>query len=384
MYNPKILAQNIRKYRTQNNLTQAELATKLFVTPQCVSKWECGTATPDIETLYNMCEIFDVSASAILGDVQSGASESVMIGIDGGGTKTEFVLFTPSGHIVKRVVLDGCNPNSHGFEATFRVLRTGIDLLLAVRPDILGVFAGISGCMSGTARDTIYGFFKKQYKSMNVSINSDMINVVRSVDSHKKFIAAICGTGSVVYASDGNDMYRIGGWGYFFDDVCSGYALGRDAIRAVLAIEDGFGEETIIKDLLYRELGSTVWEQVSDIYQKGKEYIASFSHIVFEAYRKGDAVAHKIVEENVRDIATRIMAAKQKYDCGSTAIVAGGITKQKDILLPFLEKETKGEVTILFPDMSPIYGACIEGCNLYSTPGKDFKKNFSEDYIKEI
>lgn len=383
MYNSKILAANIRKYRSLHKLTQAELAAKLFVTPQCVSKWECGIATPDIETLYNMCEIFDVSAAALLDRPDNSIPENVMIGIDGGGTKTEFVLFTPNGHIIKRVVLEGCNPNSHGPETTFRVLRTGIDSLLAVRPDVLGIFAGIAGCMSGTAQDKIYDFFKKQYKKMDVSINSDIINVVRSVDGYEKFIAAICGTGSVVYASDGSDMYRIGGWGYYFDDVCSGFSLGRDAIKAVLSLEDGFGEETVIKDLLYNELGTTVWNNLSDIYQRGKEYIASFAHIVFEAYRKGDVVAHKIVKENVCEISKRILAAKKKYDCGNTAIIAGGITKQKDILLPFLEKETGGEVKIIFPDMSPIFGACIEGCKMYSTPSKDFKKNFSEDYIKE-
>ena len=56
-----ILAQNIKKYRTQCGITQDELAAKLGVTYQAVSKWENAKAAPDISFLPDMAEIFGCS-----------------------------------------------------------------------------------------------------------------------------------------------------------------------------------------------------------------------------------------------------------------------------------------------------------------------------------
>ncbi|HFU4122316.1 TPA: helix-turn-helix domain-containing protein [Streptococcus suis] len=55
------LAQQIRVLRTTNNLSQDELAEKLYISRQAVSKWENGEATSDIDKLVQLAEIFGVS-----------------------------------------------------------------------------------------------------------------------------------------------------------------------------------------------------------------------------------------------------------------------------------------------------------------------------------
>lgn len=55
------LAQQIRVLRTAKNLSQDELAEKLYISRQAVSKWENGEATPDIDKLVQLAEIFGVS-----------------------------------------------------------------------------------------------------------------------------------------------------------------------------------------------------------------------------------------------------------------------------------------------------------------------------------
>ncbi|HFI0350854.1 TPA: helix-turn-helix domain-containing protein [Streptococcus suis] len=57
----KQLAQQIRVLRTSKNLSQDELAEKLYISRQAVSKWENGEATPDIDKLVQLAEIFGVS-----------------------------------------------------------------------------------------------------------------------------------------------------------------------------------------------------------------------------------------------------------------------------------------------------------------------------------
>ncbi|HFU3728998.1 TPA: helix-turn-helix domain-containing protein [Streptococcus suis] len=51
----------MKKLRTGQNLSQDDLAEKLYISRQAVSKWENGEATPDIDKLVQLSEIFGVS-----------------------------------------------------------------------------------------------------------------------------------------------------------------------------------------------------------------------------------------------------------------------------------------------------------------------------------
>ena len=53
--------------RTKNGLSQDELAEKVFVTRQAVSRWENGETTPNVETLKLLSNVFDVSINTLLG-----------------------------------------------------------------------------------------------------------------------------------------------------------------------------------------------------------------------------------------------------------------------------------------------------------------------------
>jgi transcriptional regulator with XRE-family HTH domain len=60
------VGENIKNIRKKNNITQEELAKKLSVTRQAVSSWENGKTEPDIETLTNITQIFDISIDELL------------------------------------------------------------------------------------------------------------------------------------------------------------------------------------------------------------------------------------------------------------------------------------------------------------------------------
>ena len=59
--------QMIRELRTKKGLSQDELAEKVFVTRQAVSRWENGETTPNTETLKLLSKLFDVSINTLLG-----------------------------------------------------------------------------------------------------------------------------------------------------------------------------------------------------------------------------------------------------------------------------------------------------------------------------
>ncbi len=61
------LAENLRKFRIQKNLTQEDVADYLNITPQSVSKWERGETYPDITLLPALANVFETSIDLLMG-----------------------------------------------------------------------------------------------------------------------------------------------------------------------------------------------------------------------------------------------------------------------------------------------------------------------------
>ena len=57
----------IYELRTKNGMSQDELAAKVFVTRQAVSRWENGDTVPNTETLKLLSKLFNVSINTLLG-----------------------------------------------------------------------------------------------------------------------------------------------------------------------------------------------------------------------------------------------------------------------------------------------------------------------------
>ena len=63
-----MLKDNIRLIRKSKGLTQEELAIKLNVVRQTISKWEQGLSVPDAEMLIAISEVLDTPVSTLLGE----------------------------------------------------------------------------------------------------------------------------------------------------------------------------------------------------------------------------------------------------------------------------------------------------------------------------
>ena len=56
----------IKQQRKAKNLTQAQLAEKLFVSEKTISKWECGNGFPDTTLMMPLCQVLGISANELL------------------------------------------------------------------------------------------------------------------------------------------------------------------------------------------------------------------------------------------------------------------------------------------------------------------------------
>ncbi len=381
MYLPEQLGRNIRHFRKAKGLTQAALAERLFLTPQNISKWENGASAPDVENLCLVAEALGVGVERLLGVDAPSAHGRVMIGIDGGGTKTEFCLFDEHGHVLARERLGGTNPNIYGIEGTISTLKAGIDALTVRENGISAIFAGIAGCGVESNRRAVLSALKKAYPGVRIELKNDAYNVIYSTPYFERCTMAIMGTGSVVFAKTPTDFVRLGGWGYLLDNGFSGYAIARDALMAALAAEDGAGEPTVLLDILKKELGGGVFDNIPKIYAAPKEELAAFAKHVFRAFEAGDAVAGEILRTRAAQLRHLIKRASELYDVGDRVILAGGLTRDREIVLSLLDT---AHFTYEIPTLPPICGACHYCARMLAQPPQDFAENFEKTYTEII
>lgn len=304
------------------------------------------------------------------------------IAIDGGGTKTEFALFNERGQVFTSFKLGGTNPNGIGSAKSNEIIAQGINKILEICPDIYAIFAGISGLSIGDNDKILVDYLTSTYKNIKIAADSDLYNVLQSSPTSAN-IACICGTGSVVFVKkdDGTFQY-VGGYGHLFDTSGSAYHMGRDAISAALYEQDGSSKFTKITPLLQEILGNDVRDSLDQIYQKGKDYIASFARIVFAAYAQGDEVAAKILQQNAKYLANLIATAVDVHGGGRKVILQGGIFENcSDTFLPLITQHLPDDVEFILPNLPPIYGACVECLKRFEIAlNKDFYENFKNSY----
>lgn len=350
---------NLKHYRTHGGMTQRQLAEKIGYTEKSVSKWESGSGLPTVDILLQLCELFGVSLDDM---VYEKISTGFILGIDGGGTKTAFLLTDENGAVINKLYKGPCNPNDIGMERAKALLKGGIaEICDGIPYSKITMFAGLSGGgLTGDNAQVLNSFFGK-FGFYAYGNGSDIENLLALVQS-KKCILVIMGTGFIVYAVDGEKRKRISGWGQFFDEGGSGYTIGRDAVTAALCSIDGSGEKTVLESMLEARIGEPVDKHVAAFYRGGKKYIAEFADIVFTAANDGDKTAFKILQKNMEFAAEKIRTAAAVLGTEGDpspvpVLFSGGIANKSDILFPLL----KGCLNGVSCTLSKIEGEPVEG-----------------------
>ena len=160
----------------------------------------------------------------------------IFLGIDGGGSKTRFLLEDHEGRELAQLETGPSNWISSGPSTARESISRGI-LSLPSPPDI------VCGGFAGAGRPEGVEFYRTCVSSL-----LPQARVFIETDAHIAYIGAIglipgvlllVGTGSIAIArkTDGTFL-RTGGWGPTFGDEGSGFWIGREAIRLALRAHD--------------------------------------------------------------------------------------------------------------------------------------------------
>ena len=334
----ELFAENLRARRRALHLTQKDLAASLAYSEQAISKWETGAALPPSHLLPTLAKLLGTTIDDLMSDC---AEVFYYLGIDGGGTKTEFLLTDATGKELRRTVLGASNPNDVGIAATEELLQKGI--LQVCEPCNLrhvSAFAGIAGASVGENAKHISAFLSR-FGFAKVGCGSDVCNALSAGLGTRDGVIYIMGTGSVAVARQGNEQFLAGGYGYLLGDAGSGFSLGRDALTAALGQEDGSAPETLLHPLIQKASGKEqVRSLLSDLYRGGKREIAGYAPVLFEAVRMQDAIATAILDRAMGEVAATVSgAAKHLTGNEIPVVLCGGLCANETEILPVLQNK---------------------------------------------
>lgn len=286
----------------------------------------------------------------------------MLIAIDGGGTKTEAVLICNDGTVCARQLGGASNPHSVGVDQANQTLKDLVAPLLIKAAEsgepLRAVFAGLAGAGRETARAPFVQLLRSLLGAgVPVRVDSDALNCLSSGIGTGDGIVLIAGTGSAAFARRNGAMYQVGGWGHLLGDEGSGYAIGQQALNAVLRAHDGRGGSTELTALICAALKANVYDVLPLLYCEGKQLIASMAPIVLGCY---DAASCRIVSDAASALNEHIEAAALHLaDGGVPVVLAGGLFQSQRFtasLIPLL----KSRFTPIRPTLPPLYGAAVE------------------------
>jgi len=269
--------------------------------------------------------------------------QNLIIGVDGGGTKTVVQIATVAQDGSIEVLGEGyggpSNVRAVGAEHAKTNLDVAIDAAQAAAATATTAdyaVLALAGSSLPDVQEVIAEWVKRRRLAEHADIVHDAAAVLTVGIRHGRGVGLIVGTGSVAMGMNtAGEQAVIGGWGHWFGDQGSGFDLGRRALSAVADAADGIGAQTILANEITQRLQVEDPRKIArklslavDIRQE----IAALAPLVVNAARNGDEVAEGIVDAGAAATAALVMATVSRLQLGNDAplALAGGIACSGD------------------------------------------------------
>jgi N-acetylglucosamine kinase-like BadF-type ATPase len=191
----------------------------------------------------------------------------LVLGFDGGGTKTDCVLMDESGAVLARSQAGPSNPLRVGFGAAFSAIREAArrGFALAALPDgssAAALCAGLAGAGPPESAEKIRALLAAEFPESKVEVCTDL-DIALAATGDGPVIVLLAGTGSfAVGRNTASETARAGGYGSQIGDQGSAYDIGRRAVLTAMHENDRTGVDSLLGQRLLRELGSADWSEV--------------------------------------------------------------------------------------------------------------------------
>lgn len=264
----------------------------------------------------------------------------IAAGVDGGGTGTALELRKADGTFLERKRFGPFNINSIGEE---RALERVVEIFRHILEtgECAAVCLGAAGISNPHTRDVIEKATDICGMDCRVVLKGDQEIALYGACGGENGAILIAGTGSICMGMDQERTWRAGGCGHLIDDEGSGYALGRDALRAVVRSFDGRSPSTLLTSLIMEEWKISGREElIRRVYDApDKSLVASLSPLVERAGHMGDAAAMDIIEKGAAGLLELVLTVQRQLSLSymPLSLMGGLLTADTLLKCRFLE-----------------------------------------------
>jgi glucosamine kinase len=294
----------------------------------------------------------------------------IVIGIDGGGSKTRAMVADEHGGKIGDVVGPGSAVRPGRADDSAKVIVDVVRDALAscemthVVPRVLCV--GVAGVGRETERQELWQALVSREIADEVVIHSDFSVALDDAFGDGPGVLLISGTGSVAFGRGPTGLTaRCGGWGPVFGDEGSGAWIGRKALSVVAAASDGREPETALTGaILTAAQLNELTELVAWAGTATPSTLASLAPVVMSVADAGDLRANSIVSLAVEELSLHVRALARQLFVDERAslpvALTGGMLQRGSTLRRRLELRLKSAVPgahVSGDEVIPVRGA---------------------------
>lgn len=278
----------------------------------------------------------------------------LVVGVDGGGSRTRVLLSDASGATLARIEGAGTalRPGEEGAAADIIKALIHEALVKAerteTRPAVCVV--GVAGAGQERAAQALWSSLAKHRVADDVSVQADAVIAMDDAFGDSAGVLLIAGTGSVAFskAPDGR-LERCGGWGPNIGDEGSAHWLGRRALSVVTAAHDGREPETALTGAI---LTALELESLDDVIPwaaaASPAAFALLAPVVTQVAATGDLRANALVSFCVEELALHVRTLARRCFTDERAAIpvafGGGLLSRGSLVRKRLEQRLKSAV----------------------------------------
>ncbi len=269
----------------------------------------------------------------------------LFLGVDGGQSGTTAVIGDETGRILGTGEAGPCNHTvaSDGRAKLERAIAGSVGAACAQAGLDAAAVRFEAACfgMSGGPEDK-REILAATLRVERLVVTNDAVIALAGATSTGQGIITIAGTGSIAFGRNpAGRTARAGGWGYIFGDEGGGFDIARQAARAVLRLEEGWGPPTMLRETLLGATGSENANQMlhrfyTDAWPRSR--VATLARLVDAAAVEGDAVALGILRGAAQQLAMLAGAVREElWAPGAQLEIAyiGGVFQSRILLESF-------------------------------------------------
>lgn len=316
-------------------------------------------------------------------------SDSVVIGIDGGGTRLRAAIVSVSGELLGTGESGAGNYHDVGADEVQKnvgqaVANAWVDAgFVARRAE--AIFLGLGSVVTPEDHAVIRSLVRKLaiVPDDRIGVDHDLRVALAGGLAGKPGIVLIAGTGSSCFGrNEQGECWQSGGWGPILDDPGSSYWLGLQAMIVAVRDHDGRGAETVLRQKIVQALALPA---IRDILRRveldgmTRSEIAALAPLVTSAAENGDAVALELIERGAAELALMVATVSERLQFeqsknGVPVVITGGLVNAGKVFLAPLQRaigRRAPNTNVVEGRLSPVLGAALLACELSGVATSD-------------